>query len=238
MKRTSRRICGALLGLGVLGLIVPGSMANRAGADDAADYAHQQAQAQREREEHQRQCEQAQRDREQADRDRQAQQDWYNQQAQAQRERDAWYAQQAQTQRDYDQRQQERAQKEWDDWMNQRAQAQNDWFQREQAQKAADDWQAHLDYHKNLQERIAQICRERDEILGRAEAQPSAPATPAPRVREPLKNPFLGAPAPMPLPQAFPHLIENPYVVAVATKPGRLQLDARMIQNPFVRPQK
>jgi hypothetical protein len=125
--------------------------------------------------------------------------------------------------------------------MNQRAQAQNDWFQREQAQKAADDWQAHLDYHKNLQERIAQICRERDEILGRADPQPAAPAgarpaAGAPPVPPPLKNPFLGAPAPLPLRQAFPRLIENPFVVQAAQRPVRQPIDPRMIQNPFVRP--
>src|SRR5438876_1855299 len=95
MKTTSRRICGALLGMCVVSVMVRG-----AGADDAADWAHQQAQAQKERDE------------------------WYSQQAQAQKERDDWYKQQAQAQRDYEQA--ERDQKERDDWYKQQAQAQKD----------------------------------------------------------------------------------------------------------------
>lgn len=122
-KTISRRTCGAVLGLCVLSVVVPG-----AGADDTADWAHHQAQAQKEREEWQRQQEQAQRDREQADRDRQARDDWYKQQAQAQAERDEWYRQQAQTQ------------KERDDWYAQQAQAQRDREQAERDQQARDEW--------------------------------------------------------------------------------------------------
>ena len=74
MKTTSQGFFGALLGLCVLSVIVPG-----AGADDATDWANQLAQAQKEREE------------------------WQAQREQAQKERDDWYKQQEQTQRDYQQ---------------------------------------------------------------------------------------------------------------------------------------
>jgi hypothetical protein len=124
MKTISRWIVRVLLTLCVLGLIAPGGR-----ADDAADWAHQQAQAQKEREDWYAQQAQAQRDREQAERDRQARDDWYKQQEQAQKERDEWYRQQAQTQRDREQA--ERDQKERDEW---------DKYQ----------WQVHRDYQQSI----------------------------------------------------------------------------------------
>jgi len=136
-------------------------MVRGVGADDAADWAHQQAQAQREREEWQRQQEQAQRDREQADRDREARDEWYRQQAQAQLERDDWYAQQAQ------------AQKERDDWYAQQAQAQRDREQAERDQKERDAWykqqeQAQKDSQQSILDGIERVKQQRDEILNKA----------------------------------------------------------------------
>lgn len=130
-KAISRGIFGILLGLAVLSLIVRG-----AGADDATDWANQQAQAQRERDEWYRQQEQAQREREQAERDQRERDEWYRQQAQAQAERDR-----EQAARDWEARQ-----KEWDDWWKQRDQAERERQAQEQAQRdrdqAARDWEA------------------------------------------------------------------------------------------------
>jgi len=180
MKTVSRRTCGTLLGLCVLSMIVPG-----AGADDASDWAHQHAQAQKEREEWQRQQEQAQRDYEQRERDRQAAQDWQTQREQAQKERDDWYAQQAQAQRDREQaerdqqardewyRQQAQAQQERDDWYKQQAQAQRDREQAERDQKERDEWykqqeQAQKDSQQSILDGIERVKQQRDEILNKA----------------------------------------------------------------------
>src|SRR3954470_24314690 len=87
MKAISRRICGGLLGLCVLSVLCLLAMPGRgAGADDAADWAQQQAQAQKERDAWYAQQAQAQRDREQAERDQKERDDWYKQQQQAQRD--------------------------------------------------------------------------------------------------------------------------------------------------------
>jgi cell division protein FtsN len=103
MKIVSLRIFGALVGLGVLLVIVP-----HARSDDATDWANQQAQAQKEREDWANQQAQAQRDREQAERDQQERDAWQNQQAQAQKEREDWLNQQAQAEREAEQAQKER----------------------------------------------------------------------------------------------------------------------------------
>ena len=73
MNIVSLRIFVALVGLGVLWVIVPDAR-----SDDATDWANQQAQAQKEREDWQNQQAQAQRDREQAERDQQARDAWQN----------------------------------------------------------------------------------------------------------------------------------------------------------------
>jgi hypothetical protein len=102
--KTSKMWIFGALALGVLLVMVPNSR-----SDDATDWANQQVQAQKERE--------------QAERDRQERENWQNQIAQAQKEREDWYNQQAQ------------AQKEREDWQNQQAQAQRE---AEQAQKERD----------------------------------------------------------------------------------------------------
>src|SRR5690349_2010542 len=84
IKITNLRLFAALLGPCVLSMI--GVLSMNAPSVGEDDWAHQQAQAQREREEWQRQQEQAQRDREQAERDQKERDDWYKQQQQAQRD--------------------------------------------------------------------------------------------------------------------------------------------------------
>ena len=111
MKIIRPRIVGALVSLGVLLVIVP-----NARSDDATDWANQQAQAQR--------------DREQAEQDRQDRENWQNQIAQAQKEREDWYNQQAQ------------AQKEREAWDNQQAQAQRDREQAERDRQDRENWAA------------------------------------------------------------------------------------------------
>ncbi len=107
MRIISLRIFSALIALGVLWAVVPDAR-----SDDATDWANQQAQAQR--------------DREQAERDRQDRENWQNQIAQAQKEREDWYNQQAQAQKDAEAwaTQQAQAQKDREEWLNLQAQAQ------------------------------------------------------------------------------------------------------------------
>jgi hypothetical protein len=169
MKTTGRWIFAAFLGLSLLSLNVP------AVAED--DWAHQHAQAQREREEWQRQQEQAQReqaqrerdqaqrDREQADRDRQARDDWYKQQEQAQKERDDWYRQQAQTQKERDEWYAQQAQAQRDrEQADRDRQARDDWYkQQAQAQKERDDWYAQQAQTQRDREQAEQDQKERDD---------------------------------------------------------------------------
>jgi hypothetical protein len=124
MKTISRRICGVLLGLCMLGLIVPGAR-----ADEMADWMaeqrrqnddyHRQWQewrAEQDRADREAQAAQVARDRayqeaqaEQAARDRA-----YQEAQQAQAERDAWYKSQEETRQYWENL---RKQEEWDAWM-------------------------------------------------------------------------------------------------------------------------
>ena len=233
MKTTSRRICGALIGLGVLSAIVPG-----VGADDAADWANQQAQAQKERDEWYRQQAQAQREYEQAERDRQARDDWYKQQAQAQKDRE----------------QAERDQKERDEWDKYQWQVHRD-YQQSILNRTYDDhpwaragWTAGAEW------------KDGGWVLPQsATTPPKAPVArpmPAPQVRLPVVsqrrpmplNPFAfqqmvrqhqaqvrqqimqSRQQMLPGRQAAPQLIVNPF----AASSGRQELDQQFIQNPFV----
>lgn len=241
MSRLLHRLWGVLF-LGVLlCLIVPNSR-----ADEAADYAYQQAQAQREREEYQRQCEEAQRQREeyqrqcdeaqrqreQAERDQQARDESYRQQEQAQRDRDAWQNYWDRLQQDADQRERDRqaaqqAQKAWDDWQ---AERQRDWDQRAQAQKDRDDWQAHMDYLQSIVDRSRGADTQWE---GSADGGAGGVAVqPQPRV---MRNPFVVL---QPGRQPFPQMIENHFVGPPATKMKPLGQDPQIIENPFVRPPK
>jgi hypothetical protein len=223
MKTTGRWIFAAFLGLSLLSLNVS------AGAED--DWAHQQAQAQREREEWQRQQEQAQR--EQAQREREQAQkerdDWYRQQAQTQKERDDWYAQQAQAQRDREQA--ERDQKERDDWYKQQQQVQRD-------------------YQQSILNGIERVKQQRDEILNKVyDEHPWAGAgwtaagsvAALPRV-QPAGVPQIryesDAIPPQPLlilnPFTFPMARPNQEPVRQQTMQPRPNFDAQIIQNPFI----
>ncbi len=257
IKITNLRLFAALLGPCVLSMI--GVLSMNAPSVGEDDWAHQQAQAQREREEWQRQQEQAQRDREQAERDQKERDDWYRQQAQTQKERDDWYAQQAQAQRDREQA--DRDQKERDDWYKQQQQAQRD-YQQSILNRTYDDhpwaragWTAGAEWTPTgwkLPESVVPPSRVRpasEQIRFESDAIPPQPLmTMNPFVFQPmagqnqerLRQPFMQTSQQMTRePQViYPEVIQNPFVGS-SQQPeqrmsGRQDFNDQIIQNPFV----
>jgi hypothetical protein len=124
MKTISRRICGVLLGLCMLGLIVPGAR-----ADEMADW---MAEQRRQNDDYHRQWQEWRAEQDRADREAQAAQEArdrayqeaqaeqaardraYQEAQQAQAERDAWYKSQEETRQYWENL---RKQEEWDAWM-------------------------------------------------------------------------------------------------------------------------
>src|SRR5262245_20921424 len=112
-----------------------------------------------------------------------------------------------QQQQDWDDRQ-----RAWDDYYRQQEQAQ-------QSQRAWDDyWRQRDQYQQDWGWSYD------------AEGGGSAGDTSGPQS---IENPFVGSPEKASLRQAFPHLIENPFV---DPKPELKDSYPQMIENPFVRP--
>ncbi len=123
MKTISRWLCGALVGMTVLGLVVKG-----AAGDEMADW---MAQQQRQNEEYHRQWQQWREEQDRANREAQ--------EAQAARDRAYYEAQSQQEARDKAYKEAEEAQKERDAWY-QWQEEQRQWYENERRQKEWDEW--------------------------------------------------------------------------------------------------